>query len=200
MTFAPLVKPAPVLVLFAHPASWASQVNRALADAVRGLTGLCFHDLHEAYPGFDVDAEAERELLRAARLVVLQHPLYWYGPPAIVKHWIDVVLGPGFAYGAGAGVLADKDLVQVITTGAFATAYRPDGHHRYTLAELLRPVEQTARFCGMHYLRPLVVYAGRELSEVAVRAHARRYRDLLAGYPETRPPEVVPGELWETWA
>lgn len=187
---------APVLVLFAHPAAWVSQVNRTLVDAVRHLPGVRVHDLHDAYPDFYIDVAAEQRLLRAARLVVLQHPVYWYGPPAILKHWMDVVLARGFAYGEGGGALAGKDLLQVVSTGAPADTYRREGRHGYTLAELLRPVEQTARFCEMRYLRPLVVHAGRALAPTALQAPARRYRELLAGYPATRPPAVALGELW----
>ncbi len=188
---------APVLVLFAHPAFRASRVNRALADAVRDLPGVHFHDLLEAYPDFYIDVAAEQRRLRAAQLVVLQHPLYWYSAPAIIKHWIDVVLVRGFAYGEGGGALVGKDLLQVVSTGACADAYSPDGRHGYALSELLRPLEQTARFCGMHYLRPLVIHAGRELAAEALQGHARAYRELLAGYPRTRPPPLAPAGVVE---
>jgi putative NADPH-quinone reductase len=187
----------PTLVLFAHPTYRASQVNRVLADAVRDLPGVCFHDLLEAYPDFYIDVEAEQRRLRAARLVVMQHPLYWYGAPAIFKHWMDVVLTQDFAYGERGDALAGKDLLQVISTGAPEDAYRAEGRHRYPLVDLLRPVEQTARFCGMRYLRPLVVYAGRSLAPEALAGHARRYRAILAGYPASHPPPVGLGERWE---
>jgi putative NADPH-quinone reductase len=186
-----------ILVVFAHPAYRASQVNRALAEAVRDLPGVAFHDLLETYPDFYIDVAAEQRRLRAARLVVLQHPIYWYGPPGVIKHWLDTVLAQGFAYGEGSGALAGKDLLQVVSTGATADAYRREGRHRYPLADLLRPVEQTVRFCGMHYLHPFVVHAGRMLPPEVLAARARRYRELLAGYPATRPAPVELGEIWE---
>jgi len=191
---------ATVLVVFAHPAFRASRVNRALADAIRDLPGVFFHDLLEAYPDFYIDVAAEQRRLRAAHLVVLQHPLYWYSAPAIVKHWIDVVLFSGFAYGEGGDALAGKDLLQVVSTGAPREAYRADGRHGYPLSELLRPMEQTARFCGMHYLRPLIVQAGRGLDDVALARCARGYRALLEGYPGTRPAPLALGARWEDQA
>ena len=187
---------APILVLFAHPAFRASRVNRALSDAIRNLPGVHFHDLLEAYPDFYIDVAAEQRRLRMARLVVLQHPVYWYSAPAIIKHWMDQVLVNGFAYGTGGDALAGKDLLQVVSTGAPADAYRTDGHHGYPLVELLRPVEQTARFCRMHYLRPVVIYAGRELSGQALEEQAFSYRALLAGYPQTRPAPLSVGDDW----
>jgi glutathione-regulated potassium-efflux system ancillary protein KefG len=36
-----------VLILFAHPALEKSRVNCRLADAVRRLDGVTFHDLYE---------------------------------------------------------------------------------------------------------------------------------------------------------
>lgn len=180
-----------ILVLFAHPAFRASRVNRALADAIRDLPAVYFHDLLETYPDFYIDVVAEQRRLRAARLVVLQHPLYWYSAPAIIKHWIDVVLVSGFAYGEGGDALEGKDLLQVVSTGASADAYLPGGRHGYPLSELLRPLEQTARFCRMHYLRPLVIHAGRDLPSDSLQDHALAYRRLLAGYPHTRPPQLT---------
>jgi putative NADPH-quinone reductase len=188
---------APILVVFAHPAFRASRVNRALADAVRDLPGVYFHDLLEAYPDFYIDVVAEQRRLRAARLVVLQHPLYWYSAPAIVKHWIDEVLVTGFAYGEGGEALAGKDLLQVVSTGAPWEAYRAEGRHGYPLSELLRPLEQTARFCRMRYLRPLVVPAGRALDDAALARCALGYRALLEGYPSTGRQPLAVGARWE---
>ena len=40
--------------------------------------------------------------------IVLQHPLYWYSVPGLLKHWFDKVLARGFAYGAGGRELVGK--------------------------------------------------------------------------------------------
>ncbi len=45
------------------------------------------------------DVRAEQAKLAAAELLVIQFPLWWYGPPAILKGWFDRVLTAGFAYG-----------------------------------------------------------------------------------------------------
>lgn len=90
-----------VLVLFAHPAVHKSRINRHLADAVRGLEQVTFHDLYEAYPDFLIDVPREQELLRSHDVIVVQHPFYWYSTPAIFKEWMDLVLEYGFAYGKG---------------------------------------------------------------------------------------------------
>ncbi|HXH33594.1 MAG TPA: NAD(P)H-dependent oxidoreductase [Plantibacter sp.] len=45
------------------------------------------------------DVRQEQAKLAAASLVILQFPLWWYGPPAMLKGWFDRVLTNGFAYG-----------------------------------------------------------------------------------------------------
>ena len=52
-----------VLILFAHPALEKSRVNRRLAEAVRGLPEVTFHDLYEEYPEFAIDVHREQALL-----------------------------------------------------------------------------------------------------------------------------------------
>ncbi|MHC5048843.1 MAG: NAD(P)H-dependent oxidoreductase, partial [Planctomycetota bacterium] len=97
-----------ILVLFAHPAFEKSRVNRRLVGAIEQLEGVTVNDLYESYPDFDVDVEREQELLVAHEVLVLQHPLYWYSAPALLKEWIDLVLEHGWAYGAGGDALLGK--------------------------------------------------------------------------------------------
>ena len=40
------------------------------------MAGVTFHDLYEAYPDFEIDADREQALLTAHDLIVMQHPLY----------------------------------------------------------------------------------------------------------------------------
>jgi len=174
-------KPA-ILVLFAHLSIHLSRINRAMVEAIRGMEQVRFHDLLESYPDFYIDVEEEQTALREADLVVFQHPIYWYGAPAILKHWQDMVLVRGFAYGPGGTALRGKELMLAISTGGPPESYRPDGAHGFPVVELLRPFEQMARFCGMRYLAPLVLQGGSALPEETVAAHARRYRFFLEGY------------------
>lgn len=177
-----MTTPATILVLFAHLAIGRSRINRAMLDALDGLAGVEVHDLLEAYPDFYIDVAREQARLRAADLVVFQHPLYWYGVPAIMKHWLDNVLTQGFAFGPGGDALHGKALLQACSTGAAADAYRPEGAHHATLEALLLPMAATARFCGMDCLPPLVLHGGHGLPDDVIAAHAARYRALLAGF------------------
>ncbi len=169
-----------VLVLFAHPALEKSRVNRLMIEGIDAIDGVTFHDLYQAYPDFDVDVDREQTLLLEHDVVVLQHPFYWYSTPALVKQWEDLVLEHGWAYGHDGNALRGKALMSAITTGGRATAYQPGGYNRYSIPDLLRPIEQTARLCGMLYLDPFIVYGTHAMASDEVLQHASRYRDLLA--------------------
>ena len=168
-----------ILVLFAHPALEKSRVNRALAEAVRGLSGVTFHDLYEAYPDFDVDVRREQSLLLDHDLLVTQHPFYWYSTPALVKQWQDLVLEHGWAYGTGGTQLRGRVWLSAITTGGREAAYQPDGLNHFTIRELLRPIEQTARLCGMTFLPPFVVHGTHRLDAAGISAAAADYRRAI---------------------
>lgn len=173
---------AKVVVFFAHPNVHRSRVHKVLFENIRDLPGVTAHDLYEHYPDFNIDAETEQALLVQADLVVFQHPIYWYSMPAITKEWMDVVLTRGFAYGTGGDALRGKDMMLAVSTGGSIEAYSAAGQHGYPLADLLCPLQQTAKFCGMNFLDPLVLYAGRTLSNDELLEQARRYCDRLVGY------------------
>jgi putative NADPH-quinone reductase len=106
-----------VLYLYAHPvpesfhAALRARATAALAAAGHGV------DLLDLYAeGFDpvlrceerrryhdparnrAGLEAQVERLAAARALVVQFPTWCYGPPAILKGWLDRVLLPGVAF------------------------------------------------------------------------------------------------------
>jgi len=171
-----------IVVYFAHMAIETSVINRAMCDAIRDLPNVNFRDLHELYPDFFIDTAAEQAVMRAADLIVFQHPIYWYAAPAIFKHLLDTVLLRGFAYGPGGTALHGKDFMLAVSTGAPATEYAPGGIHHYAFADLIRPIEQTARFCGMNFMPPLLLQGGHSLSHDVINTHAAHYRQLLRYY------------------
>ncbi len=208
---------AEVLVLVAHPALEQSRVNRRLMEAVQraepGAARIAVRDLYSLYPDYLIDVDAERSMLGAARLVVWQHPIHWYGMPPLMKLWLDEVLGFGWAYGPGGHALADKHLWLVATTGSPEEAYRPTGHNRYFFNAFLPPYEQAATLCGMRFLEPLLVHGAHRIGDAELDQHATRYARRLSSYPEwpelddlaecpecdvpelARPHDVAPGAL-----
>ena len=183
---APIAEPRRILVLFAHPALEKSRVNAVLADRVRGLDGVTFHDLYEAYPEFDIDVAREQGLLTEHDLIVLQHPFFWYSTPALLKEWEDLVLEHGWAYGSEGTALRGKRVLSVISTGGREVAYQPEGHNRFTMAQLLAPIEQTARLCGMDYLPPFVVHGTHGMDRQKIERHSSDYLRALVALRDGR--------------
>ena len=175
-----------ILVLFAHPRLRQSVVQRALLAAISGLDGITVRDLYAEYPDLMIDARREQSSLLAHDLLVLQHPFYWYSSPAVIKEWLDIVLEEGWAYGAGGDRLHGKFLLNALSTGGPQEAYHGKGRNRFPMRELLAPFDQTAYLCGMGWLEPFVVHAGRKLDEAVLTERAERYRDLLIGLRDGR--------------
>lgn len=106
-----------ILVIFAHPALQKSKINIELSRTIKNIEGVTFRDLYDRYPDFLIDVHEEQQLLLEHDIVILQHPLYWYSCPAILKEWIDLVLEYGFAYGHNGTALTGKSMMTAITTG-----------------------------------------------------------------------------------
>jgi glutathione-regulated potassium-efflux system ancillary protein KefF len=174
-----------ILVLYAHPAPHRSRVNRQMIAAARSVPDVTVCELYELYPDFVIDVEREQFLLSQAELVVLQHPIQWYGMPALQKEWMDQVLEHAWAYGQSGNVLAGKHFLLAVTTGGTLQAYSEHGEHGYPFSAFLPPYRQTAMLCGMHWVEPLVMHGARQADEAAVAAHVEAYRSLLAGFPDS---------------
>jgi glutathione-regulated potassium-efflux system ancillary protein KefG len=170
-----------LLVLFAHPRPSASIVQKSMLAAISGLDGVTIHDLYAAYPDFAIDVLREQDLLARHDVIVLQHPFYWYSCPAIIKEWLDLVLEYRWAYGPGGNRLHRKFLMSAVSTGGPAEAYHRDGRNRYPVRELLAPFDQSAYLCGMGWLEPFVIHAGRRAEAEELARRCASYRDLITG-------------------
>ena len=169
-----------ILLLFSHPAIQKSRVNKGLIESVKNLDGITFHDLYEKYPDFLINVTVEQNLLKEHDIIVFHHPFYWYGCPAILKEWMDLVLEYGFAYGPEGNKLEGKKIISVITTGGSKDAYKPDGHNKYTIRQFLLPFEQTASLCRMQYLPPLVIHDSISMNlNMQLHQYAELYKNIL---------------------
>ena len=171
-----------ILVIHAHPYPQHSRAGKALLEAVRGLPGVEVRSLYDLYPDFDIDVTAEQQALKAAELVVWLHPIYWYSVPALLKHWFDVVLLRGWAYGKDGIALRGKACLWVPTPGGDAAAYSATGLHAQPFENFIHSIEQTARFCGMTWEEPLVVHGAHKVSDSDIAAAAQQFRARLVAW------------------
>ncbi len=157
---------------------------RSQPESSRQATRIEVRDLYALYPDYLIDVAAEQAALAAARLVVWQHPVHWYGMPPMMKLWLDSVLGFGWAYGPDGKALRGKDLWLVLSTGGSQSSYRPDGYNRYFFDAFMPPYEQTAAVCGMRFLAPLVLHGAHRSTESEIDQHVALYSHLLETYPQ----------------
>lgn len=175
---------ANVLILFAHPALEKSRVHRRLIERVPRREDITFHDLYELYPDYDIDIRAEQRLLVDHDVMVLQHPMFWYSVPPLLKQWIDLVLEHGWAYGSEGTALRGKKIMSLISAGGRKQAYTPGGYNRYTVEHFLAPIEQTFELCGMDYLEPYVIHGTHAMTVADIEKEAERYHSFLSELPD----------------
>ncbi len=138
------------------------------------------------------DVRAEQAKIAAAELVVFQFPLWWYGPPAILKGWFDRVMTTGFAHGDldpelgvprryGDGGLAGRKALIVVTAGEDERSIGRRGVSG-DIETLLFPVTHGVLwYTGIEVLDLHVVYDADGLSGADVEAQAHRLRTRLDG-------------------
>ena len=155
-----------IMVVLCHPKS--DSFNHMVAEKTittlkRSHHTTFFHDLYEE--GFDPvlsSAELERhfsfdeqvlsyaEQLDAAEGLVICHPDWWCGPPALLKGWVDRVFRPGFAYEyVGEEFMPKRKSPLLLDKKAlvFCTTTQQEGEHTRLIEKLW--INEIFRYCGM---------------------------------------------------
>ncbi|MBV2365738.1 NAD(P)H-dependent oxidoreductase [Streptomonospora nanhaiensis] len=143
------------------------------------------------------DVLAEQERIDWADAIVLHFPLWWFGPPAILKGWLDRVLVQGFAFGLrddqgrtrryGDGGLVGKRALIVTSVGAREASFGPRGIHGHVDEVLFPLLHGTFWYTGAAALPPFVVYGADRADAAAADAAAKGLRARLAELPTQRP-------------
>lgn len=185
------LRPTVTQILLFHPNSKRSRVNTALARAAAGLEHVAIADMAALYPaGITMEHDSAREAARllGADRIVLQFPMHWYSTPNLLKQWQDVVL-TRMAYmnwDTEGASLARKPVMVAATMGAEEATYRPQGRNRFTLAELLAPLQASANRFAMDWQDAFLVFGADGLGEddLAEAGHAyTRALSRLASRP-----------------
>ncbi|MCX3061617.1 NAD(P)H-dependent oxidoreductase [Streptomyces beihaiensis] len=135
------------------------------------------------------DILAEQEKAAWADVLVFHFPMWWFGPPAILKGWFDRVFVQGFAFGVedergrtlryGAGGLAGRRALVVTSVGARQSSFGPRGVHGHVDDVLFPLLHGTFWYTGMAALPPLVAYGADRAGTAEQRAYADRLRQRL---------------------
>ena len=121
------------------------------------------------------DIKEEIERLQQADLVILQFPLWWHGPPAILKGWMDRVFISGGLYTSqkryDTGYFRGKKALISVTTGAPQKTFGP-GCRGGDFETMLWPFHYSLHYMGFSVLPPFISYG--------VQGHGYAYEEELS--------------------
>lgn len=190
-----------VLIVYAHPNP--ASFNRAIlevvdttlrdhghATRVRDLYAmhcravLDGEDLLRNWRGdLPADTRREQDAVRWAGGLVFVYPIWWFGPPAILKGWIDRVFTRKFAFDFGPdgmmGLLTQEKALIINTLGGDAATYQRERWHEL----LVRPMaEGVLGACGIRNVLHRAFYQVPTVSPAERQAMLDEVRALAAGF------------------
>ena len=108
-----------------------------------------------------IEVTDEVARLDSADLVVLQYPMWWHLPPAILKGWLDRVFAFGLVYTSRArfehGRFAGKRAMLSVMVGTSPATYAHDGRSG-DIDLMLWPVNFSLAYVGFIVPAPFVAY------------------------------------------
>jgi NAD(P)H dehydrogenase (quinone) len=129
----------------------------------------------------------EIEHMEGADLLVLQFPLWWYGPPAILKGWFDRVLAYGATYTSKmrfeAGKFRGKRAIVSVVGGGEPESFILGGRNG-DIRQSLWPVHYSLHYVGFTIVEPLVAMGvsawSPDESDAAETARLGRHAEAVA--------------------
>lgn len=123
---------------------------------------LKMQEFSSANDSLPEDVSREVEKLRLADTLIIHFPLWWFGPPAILKGWCDRCLVHGALHTIDQrfdnGKFQDKKVLFCVTTGASASECSFAGKEG-DVTMLLWPLAYTFRYLGFTVLEPKVLHS-----------------------------------------
>ncbi|OXS58062.1 general stress protein [Cohnella sp. CIP 111063] len=168
-----------IMVIVAHPQLNNSRANRAFMLELGNRPDIHVRDLYQEYPNWEIDVEKEQRLLLQYDRIVLQFPLFWYSCPPLLKKWFDDVFTHGWAFGPGGDNLEGKEFMITTTVGGTENQYRSGGFNKFTISELLRPLQRTIARCNGSYLPAFVAYNANAGSDAYLDREAEKYAEHI---------------------
>jgi len=136
--------------------------------------------------GIPADVAIEMEKIQLADRVIIHFPLWWFGPPAILKGWLDRCLVHGALHNVeerfDKGRCRGKKVLFCVSTGATADECSFAGKEG-DINLLLWPLAYTFRYLGFTVLEPQLAHGVHGYFEGASEsALERRLNSLLADH------------------
>ena len=157
---------------------------------------------------FAPEIAREQARVAAADLLILQFPLWWGAPPAILKGWFERVLAYGFAYVDGrrfdSGVFKGRRALLSVTTGGTTARFGPDGVYGEVEKVLWSVQRLTLQYMGYTVEAPFVAYGTPRVGDEGRRQYLDRFAEVVlaaAAKPVDRTEQEslldsVPADAW----
>ncbi len=190
-----------VLLVYAHPNP--RSFNQAILDMVDATLrdrghATRIHDLYRmqcraVLDGEDLlrnwrgdlpaDTRREQDAVLWARGLVFVYPIWWFGPPAILKGWIDRVFTRKFAFDFGPGgmkgLLTHEKALILNTLGGDEASYREHRWHEL----LVRPMaEGILGACGVKNVSHRAFYQVPTVGQTERQGMLEEVRALAAAF------------------
>ena len=122
-----------------------------------------------AHDGFSPELKREQGRVARADAFLLHFPLWWGGPPAILKGWFDRVMAFGFAYRDGTrfdtGLYRGKRGMLCVTTGGTTERFSEAGVYG-PVEKVLWPTQRLMlEYMGLEVQPPFIAYAAPRVDE-----------------------------------
>lgn len=142
---------------------------------------------------FAPDIAREQARVAEADNVILQFPLWWGGPPAILKGWVDRVLAYGFAYVDArrfdTGVFQGRRAMLSVTTGGTPARFEEGGVYG-PIGPILMPLQRLAlEYMGFEVSAPYLAHGVPRSDQAERQAHLDAFAKAaldMAALPVTR--------------
>ena len=167
-----------ILIIYAHPNP--RSFNRTILDTVETTLSkrgdaIRIHDLYQMHcravlepedlirnwrGDLPADTRREQDAVLWADGLVFIYPIWWFGPPAILKGWIDRIFTHKFAFDFGPsgmkGLLTHKKALIINTLGGDQHTYQQKRWHEL----LVRPMtEGVLGTCGIDHVDHRAFYS-----------------------------------------
>lgn len=168
-----------ILVLLFHPDYKNSRINKRLVMELEKYDEITVRHIDYIYSDEKIDILAEQSVIEEYERIVFQFPLYWYSSPPLLKKWLDEVLTHGWAYGSKGKKLVGKQLLLAVTAGDAKESFTSTGAVKFTLEELLSPIQATSNIIGTQYLPPYLLYRVGDLTDEQLSEHTEGYIEYI---------------------
>ena len=149
--------------------------------------------------GFSDEIKREHARVNRADVIILQFPLWWGAPPAILKGWFERVLAYGFAYADGRrfdkGLFRGRGGLMCVTTGGTPARFSSQGEYG-EIERVLWPVQRlTLEYLGLDVGEPFICYGAPRVDDATRAGYLRQWKARVSetmsrDYARAAPEEI----------